>query len=90
VDSVSALRPEYNDCWEYRIWLDVDADLALSRGIVRDAAMEGAGEAIRLHRDRYHVAEMIYLAEVQPQTLADLIIDNRDFARPRISRVGAC
>src|SRR5260221_11382583 len=27
--------------------------------------MEGIGEAIRLHRDRYHVAEMIYVAEVQ-------------------------
>ena len=24
VDSVFAFRPEYNDCWEYRIWLDVD------------------------------------------------------------------
>jgi uridine kinase len=50
--------------------------------------MEGTGEAIRLHRDRYHAAEMIYVAEVNPQTLADLIIDNRDFARPRISRAG--
>jgi uridine kinase len=88
VDSVFAFRPEYNDCWEYRIWLDVDADLALRRGIARDAGMEGAEEAIRLHRDRYHVAEMIYVAEIQPQTLADLIIDNRDFARPRISRAG--
>jgi uridine kinase len=24
VDSVFAFRPEYNDCWEYRIWLEVD------------------------------------------------------------------
>jgi uridine kinase len=62
----------------------VDAETALRRGIARDSAMEGTAEATRLHRDRYHAAETIYLAEVRPQALADLIIDNRDFTRPRI------
>jgi uridine kinase len=82
VDSVFAFRPEYNDFWDYRVWLEVDAGLALRRGIARDAAMEGAQEALRVHRDRYYAAEMIYLAEVGPKSLADLIIDNSDFARP--------
>jgi uridine kinase len=84
VDSVFAFRPEYNDCWEYRIWLDVDPETALSRGIARDRAAEGADEAARVHRDRYLAAATIYLAEVDPQSLADVIIDNRDFGRPRI------
>lgn len=78
VDSVFAFRPEYNDCWEYRIWLDVDPETA------RDSAAEGGEEAARLHRDRYHAAEMIYLAEIDPPSRADIIIDNRDFKRPRI------
>lgn len=56
----------------------------MHRGIARDSAAEGAKETARLHRDRYHAAEMIYLAEVDPRSLADLIIDNRDFKRPRI------
>jgi uridine kinase len=84
VDSVFAFRPEYNDCWEYRIWLDVDTDTALSRGIARDCAAEGAEEAARVHRDRYHAAVSIYLAEVDPMSMADAVIDNRDFASPRI------
>jgi len=84
VDSVFAFRPEYNGFWDYRIWLEVDAGLALRRGIARDAAMEGAQEAQRVHRDRYHAAVMIYMAEVSPKSLADLIIDNTDFARPVI------
>jgi hypothetical protein len=84
VDSVFAFRAEYNDCWEYRIWLDVDPELALRRGITRDSALEGLAEASRLHRDRYQVAEAIYLAEVRPQTVADAVIDNRDFVRPRV------
>jgi uridine kinase len=47
VDSAFAFRPEYNNCWEYRIWLEVDAELALRRGIARDSAMEGTTEATR-------------------------------------------
>jgi uridine kinase len=82
VDSVFALRPEYNEFWDYRIWLEVDPDLALRRGIARDTPTEGAAEAASVHRDRYYAAEMIYIAEVGPLALADLIIDNTDFARP--------
>jgi hypothetical protein len=39
-----------------------------------------------VHRDGYHVAEEIYIAEVGPQELADLIIDKTDFARSRTLR----
>jgi hypothetical protein len=50
--------------------------VALRRGIARDSAAEGAEEAIRVHRDRYGVAAGIYLAEVNPRALADIVIDN--------------
>ena len=86
VDSVFAFRPEYNDCWEYRIWLEADPQIALWRGISRDCAAEGFEEAARVHRDRYRVSEMIYLAEVHPQALADVIIDNSNLACPHILR----
>ena len=29
VDSVFAFRPEYNDFWDFRIWLDIDAELRI-------------------------------------------------------------
>jgi uridine kinase len=84
VDSVFAFRPEYNSFWDFRIWLDIDAEVALERGIARDVGMEGLAGATLLHRDRYHAAELIYLAEVDPTSLADVLIDNRDFANPRM------
>ncbi len=84
VDSVFAFRPEYDDAWDFRIWLDVDPEVSLARGIARDTDLEGLDQATRVHRDRYHVAEAIYLAEVEPKKIADVIIDNRDFARPRV------
>jgi uridine kinase len=89
VDSVFAFRPEYNDQWDYRIWLDVDPEQSLARGVARDTDMEGLDGATRVHRDRYHAAELIYIAEVDPISLADVVIDNRDFANPRVVSPGA-
>ena len=84
VDSVFALRPEYADLWDYRVWLEVDPEVASERGIARDQDREGRAEAERLHRDRYHVAEQLYLAEVDPQVKADSVVDNTDLAHPRL------
>jgi uridine kinase len=88
VDSVFAFRPEYNEFWDYRIWLEVGAAESLRRAVVRDAPREGAAGAERLHRDRYHAAEAIYRAEVDPLRAADLVIDNSDIAAPRILSAG--
>jgi uridine kinase len=85
VDTVFAFRPEYNQFWDYRIWLEVPEAVALARGVARDTAAEGgADQATRLHRDRYEAAVAIYLAEVSPRDHADLVIDNEFFDRPRL------
>jgi uridine kinase len=53
--------------------------------LLSPAGPGGTGEVVLCAHDPLtHAAEMIYLAEVRPQALADLIIDNRDFTRPRI------
>ena len=67
------------------MWLDVDPRESLSRGTNRDAAMDGPG-GDAMHRHRYAASEAVYISEVDPLSRADLIIDNRDFAAPRIVR----
>ncbi len=57
----------------------------MRRGTDRDGDWAGA-EAEALHRDRYHVAERLYLAEVDPLQRVDIAIDNTSFDRPRIVR----
>jgi len=84
VDSVFALRPEYNTYWDFRIWLEVEPKVAVARGIVRDLDAEGIDEATRVRRDRYGPAEEIYIAEVHPISKSDLIIDNNDYSCPMI------
>ncbi|MEU4579828.1 uridine kinase [Nonomuraea sp. ATR24] len=83
VDGVFAFRPEIDDWWDYRIWVDVDADLSIRRGAARDANWAGSG-AEAVHRDRYLVAARLYLAEADPVPRMDAVVDNRDFARPRL------
>ena len=82
VDSAFAFRPEYNSLWDYRVWLEVSPELALHRGIERDGPQEGLKEATKLHRDRYHVAEAIYLREAPARRLADTAVDNSDYDNP--------
>lgn len=82
VDGVFAFRPEYDDLWHFRFWLEVDAPVSLARGIGRDGEREGELAALALHRDRYAVAERIYLAEVDPVARADVVLDNTDVDHP--------
>jgi uridine kinase len=87
VDSVFAYRPEINAYWDLRVWVEIDAELSVRRGIERDAEMDGsAAEAEGLHRDRYLVGEMLYIDEVDPRSFVDVVIDNTDFDRPRLIR----
>jgi formate dehydrogenase iron-sulfur subunit len=63
------IRSEYPDAVAT---MRVAIDIAYARG------------ATRLPPDRYHAAELIYIAEVEPTSIADVLIDNRDFANPRV------
>ncbi|WP_369166225.1 uridine kinase [Streptomyces sp. AFD10] len=87
VDGVFAFRPEIDAYWDFRVWLDVDAELSVRRGAVRDRTWAGS-DAESIHRDRYLVAERLYLAEVDPLPGMDAIVDNTDFARPRLVEHG--
>lgn len=83
VDGVFAFRPEINHRWDFRIWLEVDAETSVQRGTRRDQDWAGS-EAEAIHRNRYAVAERIYIAEVDPLRLADVVIDNSVLDRPHI------
>jgi uridine kinase len=62
---------------------DIDPSLSIRRGAVRDCDWAGS-EAETIHRERYGPAEQLYVAEVDPRRLVDVVIDNSDFEHPRI------
>jgi len=87
VDGVIACRPELDPAWDLRIWVDVDPELSVARGTSRDAELEGSADAAEaLHRDRYLAAELLYLDEVDPLAVVEVIVDNTDFDRPVLRR----
>lgn len=85
VDGVFAFRPEINDYWDFRIWLDVDPEMSVRRGTMRDQNTWAGSDAEAIHRDRYLPAERIYLHEVDPTRLVDIVIDNSTFDQPKIT-----
>ena len=86
VDGVFAFRAEYDDLWDFRIWIEVPAAVSRDRGVTRDTELEGQEEARRLHDTRYRIGEQLYIDEVQPRERADVVVDNTDFDAPRVRK----
>ncbi|RJQ79305.1 uridine kinase [Pseudonocardiaceae bacterium YIM PH 21723] len=79
VDGVFAFRPEIDEFWDHRIWLEIDAELSVRRGELRDGADP---QQASLHRSRYLPAERIYLAEADPRSRVNVVIDNSVIESP--------
>jgi uridine kinase len=88
LDGVFLARPELADCWDYRIFVAIDDDESIRRGVARDASvLGGEQEARRLYEHRYVPGQRLYLAEARPLETADAVVGNNDPARPRLQGV---
>jgi uridine kinase len=88
-DGVFLFRPELNDLWDVRIFVDTDVEVATRRAIQRDLAWFGMLESREeVYRERYNPGEQHYLATVDPRHHANLIVENTDPARPRLTVLG--
>jgi len=86
-DGAFLQRPELDPFWDLRIWLEIDIEDVLRRGIARDASWMGsAEEAEARYRSKYIPGEQRYLREVRPAERAEIVVDNRDPAAPRVIR----
>jgi uridine kinase len=80
-------KPVLSGHWDLRVYLHIEVADVLHRGTLRDQAwMESAQVAAERYRSYYIPGERLYLAEVRPAEQADIVVDNRDFAAPRILR----
>lgn len=84
-DGVFLLRPELNALWDYRIFVQVDFEVALQRAMIRDQELFGSSEAVRArYLQRYIPGQQLYFQAVNPQELADVIVENNDSVQPRL------
>lgn len=70
VDGIFLFRPELNDLWDFRIFIDIDPDESIRRGVARDGP-----ETEELYRRRYVPGQRIYLESVRPAELADVVVN---------------
>ncbi len=82
-DGVFLFRPELEDCWDLRIWVEATFEVALSRAIQRDSEMFGGEAAVRERYERRYIpGQRLYLEQSQPREQAHLIVDNNDPLHP--------
>ena len=84
-DGVFLLRPELRVHFDFSIFLRADFAVTLARAERRDISLLGdIDEVRRRYRERYIPGQQLYLASVDPERWASLVIDNNDLKRPAI------
>ncbi|GAA0949123.1 uridine kinase [Kribbella koreensis] len=75
--------PALVDHWDLRIYVQVSFDEVLRRGSARDQAwMPSAAAAEERYRKRYIPGERMYVDQIRPRALAQVVVDNGEPARP--------
>ena len=84
-DGVFLLRPELNDCWDYRVFVRVDLQMAVCRAFDRDRALFGTADAARTRfLTRYIPGQRIYLRTVRPEEHTNVVVENDDPGNPNL------
>jgi uridine kinase len=69
VDGIFLLRRDLNDLWDFRIFIHIEPEESIGRGVARDGP-----EAEGLYRRRYLPGQRLYLDAVRPADLADIVL----------------
>jgi len=90
MEGVFLFRPELIDCWDLRMFVDVDfettVDRAVRREVERDKSWQGReAELKEQYHQRYVPGQKIYFDEAQPKQKADIVIDNSNFESPTMT-----
>jgi len=84
-EGIFVFRSRINAYWDYRILVDVDAETSLARSVIRDTGLIGPAEVVRRKfEERYEPAWQIYVDQENPESKADVVIDNRKVDKPQI------
>lgn len=85
-EGIFVLRDAIDAYWDFRILVDVDAEVSIARAVQRDAAGSGARDVIeKKYRVRYEPAWQIYLEQERPASKADVIVHNGEPGNPTLS-----
>jgi len=82
-DGIFLMRPELNDLWDFRIFLEIGFDISLERAVRRNAEGIHSEEALRQrYEKRYISGQRLYLESVKPREIAEVVIVGEDYLDP--------
>ncbi len=82
-DGIFLMRPELNDLWDFRIFLEIGFDISLERAVRRNAESIASEEALRQrYEKRYISGQRLYLESVKPREIAEVVIVGEDYLVP--------
>jgi uridine kinase len=82
-DGVFLQKPEIRHLWDFTIFVDVDFQVSAARMAARDG-LDPDMEHLLIQR--YIGGQQLYFAACQPRQRTDIVIDNRDWKNPVVSR----
>lgn len=83
VDGSFLQRSEIAEHWDCCIFVNTSFDVALARGLARDAvALGGEANALVAYQSRYHAAARLYIDAVRPAERATVVLDNDHLEHP--------
>lgn len=85
VDGIFLHRDELAGCWDFSVFLRVEFDETFRRMALRDGCPADPGAP---ENHRYLAGQQLYLAACDPESRADVVIDNTDPARPGSTAAG--
>jgi uridine kinase len=90
-DGIFLLRPQLRPFWDYTIFVRAEFDVTLRRAMRRDLPLWGDATRIEeRYLSRYIPAQKFYLAECNPESIANLVIDNNDPSSPSVISSRPC
>ena len=85
-DGAFLQRPELDDYWDLRVYVDVSFDVVLRRGIERDQQwMTSAAAAEQRYLSKYIPGERLYVDQLNPRDRAQVVVGSEDPASPILS-----
>lgn len=83
LEGVFLFRPDIAHFLDLTIFLQVDEGTVIDRARKRDIPLHGE-EIMQKYQSKYLPAQRVYLEKYPPEQNADVIIDNNDWANPKV------
>jgi uridine kinase len=84
-EGVFLFREELIEYWDFKIFVEIDFELSLRRGIERDSALLGGREATEnKYKRRYIPGQKLYFEHANPKAKANLVVINNNPDEPSL------